>query len=105
MTKLCAALILTAWLIPRCAGPTPPEQTMAAWGEEALGRIQTECWLPDRNIYADGGKPAFAWAAGVQLTALTAATRVEREKSVTQLKLYLDGLHQYWTLNHDIGGF
>jgi uncharacterized protein YyaL (SSP411 family) len=83
------------------------------WGEETLRSIREELWLPARGLYAekrtaDAGaptNPAFMWSAGVELSALAAAARVEPQRYSAPMRAYADSLQLYWTEHNGIGGF
>jgi len=100
----------------RCAaqtaavGPPPLEQ----WGEETLANIQRDFWRGDLGLYRErvGGRrnrrpaPAYMWSAGVQLSALADAARIEPEKHSAALITYADALDRYWQANHNgLGGY
>ena len=49
--------------------------------------------------------PAFMWACGVQLTALTAAARLDRPGYLPRVRRYVTGLDVYWQEANGIGGY
>jgi uncharacterized protein YyaL (SSP411 family) len=86
--------------------------SFAGWGRDALDTMQSEFWMPDRNIYADkitvGVKPdnsAFMWGCGIALTALDAAAKVQPVRYLPDLTAYLTGLKAYWLDSNGIPGF
>jgi len=85
----------------------------AQWGAQTLAETNNLFWIPQRNLYADEAKPAgpkpttpaFMWGCGVQLSALVAATEVDRKTYAPQLARYAQALQVYWTNAHGIGGY
>jgi rhamnogalacturonyl hydrolase YesR len=85
----------------------------AKWGAETLDCIRRDLWMEDRDLYAeksavDGERPtepAFMWSAGVQLSALAAAARVDSAKYAAPLTAYADVLETYWIEHDGIGGY
>lgn len=70
-----------------------------AWGEECLNGIRTDFYLPKQHLYREdnsGNRIAFNWPAGVQLTALNAAARVDA-KYKPWLRDFADATRRYWT--------
>lgn len=102
--------MLLSWWVVSAQEKSPP---LRAWGLEAMQQNETQFWLPERGLYADEAtpgqpppdKPAFMWGGGVQLTALTAAAKVDKAKYAPLLKRYADGLQVYWTETNGIGGY
>lgn len=96
-----------------CGTCRADDEAPRQWGAETLATIQRDFWLPDRGLYADkveAGKtgrrgPAFTWGCGVQLTALTAAARLDSATYLPRLRDFLRGLRGYWTEHDGIGGF
>jgi rhamnogalacturonyl hydrolase YesR len=104
LARALAYLLLTGGMLP--GGPTARAQSAAdfkQWGTETLARIQRDYGFAD-DLYADEvvvGKPkstksAFMWGCGVQLSALAAAARLDRGRSLTTLRHYVDALDSYW---------
>jgi Glycosyl hydrolase family 76 len=101
----------------------------ATWGAETLDAIRRDFWIDERGMYAEkasaegghgpstnppltppdqGGEkrePAFMWSAGVQLSALAAAARVDSAKYTAPLAAYADVLETYWIEHDGIGGY
>lgn len=90
-----------------------PAARFQRWGEETLNRIQSEFWLPERNLYANKitigqptpNRPAYMWGCGVQLSALTAAAHLDPKPYLPELESYLTGLRAYLTDYNHIPGF
>src|SRR5579885_1365520 len=83
------------------------------WGFDALRLTKSTFWLPTRGLYADEvivgqpaspDRPAFMWGCGVQLSALAAATRVDKAYE-PQLRQYADNLDRYWMEANGVGGY
>jgi uncharacterized protein YyaL (SSP411 family) len=84
------------------------------WGEEVLAQIDTDFWLPDRQLYADKAtledgdpsrrQPAFMWGCGVQLSALAEAAKANPQAHSARLCAYADALQVYWQ-NDNLGGY
>ena len=95
------------------APPAPTTLTARQWGEETLACIDADFWLPNRRLYAETGHlnrspappPVMAWGAGVQLSALAAAARVDPEKYRPRLRSFIDGFNVYWTNFNGLGGY
>jgi uncharacterized protein YyaL (SSP411 family) len=103
---------LTVVLAPGLrAQSTPTAATLQQWGEEALEVIDRELWLPERTLYAERtarrgpAEPAFMWSAGVQLTALAAAARLNPERYTERLTQYADALDAYWKEHNGVAGY
>lgn len=81
------------------------------WGAETLADIKQDFWIERRGLYAnevdpdEPTRPAYMWGAGVQLTALAAAARVDPQQYSRQLTDYADALEQYWFAQSDVGGY
>jgi hypothetical protein len=83
------------------------------WGIETLDTIKRDLWIADRGLYAEKGTadgerptvPAFMWGAGVQLTALAAATQFETNPYAPQLTAYADAIEKHWIVHNGIGGY
>jgi len=92
-----------------------PRQTgdFHAWGDEALARIRKALYLPNMGLYAEERDfsraapqhPAFLWGAGVQLSALAAAARVQPSTYMPQMRAYVDALDAYWITAGGLGGY
>lgn len=113
-------LLLFALLLPGATAQTlrltdsgnEPPRPFRQWGEEALGTIKEDLWLPERELYAEKATvgqaakdPAFMWGAGVQLTALAAAAQADPDRYIAPLRSYADALQVYWTEHDGIGGY
>jgi predicted alpha-1,6-mannanase (GH76 family) len=95
MTFLVAAMAMAAPM---------PVQT---WGAETLAQIRT-------HLYESGGlyfeevaerpQPAFMWPAGVQLSALAAASGVDASYT-SQLNEFVHTLRRYWQEHEGIAGY
>jgi hypothetical protein len=97
----------------------------AKWGAEALERIHADLWMEQRGLYAErrhfggsregqsqnpgtrrvGFHPAFMWGAGLQLTALTAAAKVEPDRYLKQARDFVDAIEVYWLGHNGISGY
>ncbi|MGE3243856.1 MAG: glycoside hydrolase family 76 protein [Pirellulales bacterium] len=82
------------------------------WGGETLQMIRRELWMEGDKLYADRadvGKgplhPAFMWGAGVQLSALAMAARVDESRYLPQLTDCADALDVYWIEHNGVGGY
>ncbi len=83
------------------------------WGLSAINQIETEYSMPARSIYADAlhngkrreNEPAFTWACGVQLTALTAAARLDKLTYAPLVRRYVTGLDVYWSKADPVPGY
>jgi rhamnogalacturonyl hydrolase YesR len=95
---------------PRFDSATATAQGMAA--VDLLNRFK----LPGGNgLFAEDihpadplykSTPAFCWSVGVQLTALTAAARLDSEKYLPGVRQCVDTLNgQYWSEINGIGGY
>ena len=90
---------------------TPPPYRQ--WGEETLASMDKDFWLPDRHLYAEKAQlhqPAappvtLMWSAGVALSALNAAARVDPGHYGARLREFIDALNAYWTNANGIGGY
>jgi uncharacterized protein YyaL (SSP411 family) len=95
------------------ASPGTTADQLRTWGLEALAISDEELWLADRGLYAELRRrrqrgelqPAFMWSAGVQLTALAAAARLEPEAYRDRLLQYAESLQAYWKERDGIGGY
>ena len=108
-------------LLGIAAGPTSAPTTApmlsdpTAAGRAALDRIRKKMFLPASQLYAQAihpddstfaPEPSDCWSAGVQLTALTAAARVDPRTYLAPLRDYVAALHRaYWCVDHGIGGY
>ncbi len=83
------------------------------WGDEALATVKKDLWLPRRNLYAEKAdfgrrarpQPAYMWGVGVQLTALAAAAKVDREKYMAAMREYAEAIDVYWLEHDGISGY
>jgi hypothetical protein len=105
-----------------CAGagptsaPTFDDAAAAAHGMATLELIRQRMTLPDGSgLFAQEIHPADpsfkltgadCWSAGVQLTALTAAARLDPQKYQPQVRRLVDALNEhYWSDTNGIGGY
>ncbi len=95
----------------RCADvPTPP---CRQWGDETLASLDKEFWLTDRHLYVEkiqlhqppAPPPTLMWGAGVMLSALAAAAKVDSPRYGGRLREFIDALNSYWTNANNIGGY
>lgn len=93
-------------------GPAPTSAEFAQWGGETLTMIRRDLWLNEQNLYAERARldrpprqPAYMWGAGVQLSALTAAARVDRAQYLNRLATYAAALDAYWAEHNGIAGY
>lgn len=84
---------------------------LAHWGVETLVRIRRDLYLPKSKLYAEMSEPngrrdgpAFAASAAVMLSALTAASRIDRRYKMW-LREYADSLKAYWRTDGPTPGF
>lgn len=90
-----------------------PEQPFAEWGHEAMADLDRHLYIDIRGLYAEQAsldrrrprEPAFLWGSGVQLSALAAASRVDRDTYIGRLTNYADQLQRYWHTDGDIPGY
>ncbi len=95
------------------AQDAPAPAQYRQWGEETLASMDKDFWLPTRNLYAEKGhlqQPAappvtLMWGAGVALSALNAAVRVDPDHYRNRLRAFIDALNTYWTNANHIGGY
>ncbi len=98
------------------SGPAFDPAAAAAHGMATLDLTKERLSLPDgRGLYAQEIHPADrafhltpadCWSAGVQLTALTAAARLDPERYRADLRRFVDALNdQYWSDANGIGGY
>jgi mannose/cellobiose epimerase-like protein (N-acyl-D-glucosamine 2-epimerase family) len=109
---LVAAVLMSC--CPARAQPLSNETTapFEQWGTETLANIRRDLWIEDRQLYAEEAhagikpiKPAFMWGAGVQLSALAAAARIDPERYAAPLTQYADALQEYWVVDRGVGGY
>lgn len=106
-------LCLMFALLPRFA-EAQVKPDFKTWGLSAMAQIEKDYSLPARSLYADAlhpGRerpkdgPAFMWACGVQLTALTAAARLDSPKYLPLVRRYVSGLDIYWSKADPVPGY
>jgi hypothetical protein len=93
--------------------PVPPSALeLTEWGNETLATIRRDLWLADQELYAERARldrrprqPAFMWGAGVQLSALAAAARVDRAQYLDRMANYAEALDAYWVEHNGIAGY
>lgn len=83
---------------------------MQQWGEESLAAIRRDFW--NSQLYTEHmynarrlTHPAFMWSAGVQLSALAAATKNNATVHQAELEEYARILKSYWHTHGDVGGY
>ncbi len=122
MNRRPLALCSTAALVSMAAAPAsqPASQpaspsTLAAHGFAAVDLTRDRMYLPASGLYVQdiqpgeaGYKPegADCWSIGVQLTALTAAARLDPGKYGPWVRQYVDAIDRgYWSDANGIGGY
>jgi rhamnogalacturonyl hydrolase YesR len=94
--------------------PRTRAQQFQLWGEEVLQQIARDFWLPQQQNFAeeaalekqsDSRQPAFMWSSGVQLSALSAAARLNPGEFREPLNNYIAVLQTYWHEHAGIGGY
>ena len=109
-------LALTCLAAGPATGPAFDPAAAAAHGMGTLDLIEQRLSLPDgRGLYAQEIRPADpafhpvaadCWSAGVQLTALTAAARLDPGRYRADVRRFVDALDdQYWSDANGIGGY
>ncbi len=92
----------------------PSAADVQAWGEETLGTIRQDFWREQPGLYVEqvgarqrgrGDRPAYMWSAGVQLSALAVAARLDPERYTGQLTEYAAALKAYWHEHNGVGGY
>jgi rhamnogalacturonyl hydrolase YesR len=86
---------------------------MKTWARESSDMIELKYRVKGSGRYVLSvdaqGKPskdaAFMWDLGVQLSALAAGVRVDRERFQPLLDLTLKDMESYWGVAHGIGGY
>ncbi len=99
-------------LVPRFA-VAQDKPDFKTWGLSAMGKIEANYRIPSRSLYADAlrtgekssKQPAFMWACGVQLTALTAAAHLDKTTYLPLVRRYVDGLDVYWSPAKPVPGY
>jgi rhamnogalacturonyl hydrolase YesR len=85
-----------------------------SWGDETLVMIDRDFLISEQPLrYAEQAglegarseEPVFMWGAGVQLSALAAAARVDPTQYGDKLNAYADALDAYWVERDGIGGY
>ncbi len=98
---------------PVPAGAATPAQCRQ-WGDETMASLEKDFWLPTRNLYAEKARlnqrpepssVTLMWGAGVALSALDAAARVDPDHYRYRLRAFIDALNAYWTNANHIGGY
>ena len=98
-------LLLFLFLCRQSAYAQTPPDTLKMWGLEALNKIETDFALPERSLYAGDwkrdqtkpGGPSVMWDCGVQLTALTAAAKLDPTHYEARLRRFVKGMDVYWS--------
>ena len=91
----------------------PPSPPCRQWGEETLASMEEDFWLPARHLYVENGRlhqpPAppvtMMWDAGVALSALNAAARLNPDQYRDRVSAFIDALGAYWTDFNGLGGY
>jgi len=112
MLRKAIAAVLPGLFLLSCAASGRAQGDFRQWGKETLARIRTEYALAD-DLYADevvvgkgrGEKPAFMWGCGVQLSALAAAARLDRQAYLPLLRRYVRALESYWVEKQGLRGY
>ncbi len=94
-------------------GDASTDSPFHEWGKDALATLNEDLWIPRRNLYAEravfGGRsrrqPAFMWGVGVQVTALAAAAKVDKETYLAPMRGYADAIDVYWQEHKGIHGY
>ncbi len=97
---------------PFVAGEATPMQCQQ-WGDETLASMEKDFWLPTHNLYTEKGRlnqrpdssVTLMWGAGVALSALDAAARVDPDHYRNRLRAFINALNAYWTNANNIGGY
>lgn len=100
----------TSTTAPCADDPAPP---FRRWGVETLASMEKDFWLPERHLYAEKAhlhQPAslpitLMWGAGVALSAVNAAARIDPARYGGRLREFIDALDAYWTVYDGIGGY
>ncbi|HOX40074.1 MAG TPA: glycoside hydrolase family 76 protein [Candidatus Brocadiia bacterium] len=107
---LCPAAIYAAE--PSSADGLQTAARMRARGSEIISKIRSQFLIPDKKLYSDewsrnGGQsgPAFAWGAGVMLSALNGAAKADPEKCQAWLNDYIKALDVYWNSAGPVPGY
>jgi hypothetical protein len=109
------ALLIVALLLVCSAGPTPPPPSYAERGKAIMTLIVRDFSIPKSGLYAGKIEPKLhpdvAWGAGVQLSALDAAAKVNKAAYFPLVRKYIDALDSYWLVaespvtHQQIGGY
>lgn len=91
--------------------PAPPD--FKQWGKDVLEAVKRDFWMPKEGLYAEKKildaaeppQPAFMWGVGVELTALAAAARLEKETYAKPLREYAEAVQSYWIVENGVGGY
>ncbi len=95
---------------PGMHGPVENSSLYRKWGSETLDEIRASFWSPSDGLYIEETRsdrltaPAFVWSRALNLTALSAAARLDHA-FVPRLIADADSLHAYWVNAGGIGGF
>ncbi len=82
-------------------------------GRATLAIIEQRFYLPERGVYlevqGDGtakeAQTAYNWSMGIQLSALTAAAKVDGVRYLAPMKACVSLLDKYWIVADGIGGY
>jgi Rieske Fe-S protein len=105
-----ALLFLLATVARAQSAPAPDYKS---WGLATIDQIEKDFSLPKRNLYAEKTKlaqpapqsPAFAWGAGVPLSALVAAAQIDKPAYLPNLRRFITGLDAYWQTAGPVPGY
>ena len=101
-------------LLLSAAGPAFDPNAAEIHGRDTIDLIRKTMPLPGTDLYAQEIKPAEkdfklapddCWAAGVQLSALTAAARVDPDRYLTDVKKFAAGLDTFRSTVNGIDGY
>jgi uncharacterized protein YyaL (SSP411 family) len=92
------------------AEPLPTADELQKQGEAALALIDQHLWMANRGLYGEKVsrgplEPAYMWSCGVQLSALNAAARLDRNVYSKRLIDYAGALQVYWKEHDGISGY
>ena len=92
------------------AEPLPTADELQQQGEAVLALIDQNLWMANRGLYGEKVsrgplEPACMWSCGVQLSALNAAARLDRNVYSKRLIDYADALQVYWKEHAGISGY
>ena len=109
---LLVGLVLGASAVAFSADPSSPP-LCRQWGEETLASMEKDFWLSARHLYTENGRlhepptppVTMMWGAGVALSALDAAAKVDPDEYRDRVSAFIDALNPYWTDFNHLGGY